>query len=421
MLKTRPLGSTCLDVDDITILNNILLTLGHDLTLGLDLGFFTKFLECVVVENESLDEGLLEIVVNDTSGLRSLGASTDGPLSNLISSDSEEAAKLQGLAHLKNDLGQNRVDTNVLHLFLGLGLSLELSKTRLVGDRDRDKRITLGVLVDPLNDLGKMLVLLADEVLLGQVDKVDDGLGSEEEKRVDDLNLYERVSKVSLKSFSNMNECEGEAFDELGLYQALRPFVIRKAGTPGALADILAVVEPGQDLLKGVLVLHGLLLLKTLAAHAGLLLLVLDSLFSELNILESQLLADDVEITGGVHVTLNVDNLGVIEATDNLEDGIDSTNVGQESVSKTSTVGGDNGFGLVLLDQPVESIIRNDDTGFLRVDGSIREVLDAVSTPILKTMDGEGASYSWVTEIGLGNGLEEGRFADVCQTDLEDG
>jgi hypothetical protein len=36
-------------------------------------------------------------------------------------------------------------------------------------------------------------------------------------------------------------------------------------------------------------------------------------------------------------------------------------------------------------------------------------------------MDGEGASYSWVTEIGLGNGLEEGRFADVCQTDLEDG
>lgn len=196
-------------MDDITILNNILLTLGHDLTLGLDLGFFTKFLECVIVENESLDEGLLEIVVNDTSGLRSLGASTDGPLSNLISSDSEEAAKLQGLAHLKNDLGQNRVDTNVLHLFLGLGLSLELSKTRLVGDRDRDKRITLGVLVDPLNDLGKMLVLLADEVLLGQVDKVDDGLGSEEEKRVDDLNLYERVSKVSLKSFSNMNECEG--------------------------------------------------------------------------------------------------------------------------------------------------------------------------------------------------------------------
>jgi hypothetical protein len=54
-----------------------------------------------------------------------------------------------------------------------------------------------------------MLVLLADKVLLGQVDKVDNGLGSQEEKRVDDLNLYELVSEGSLKSFSNMNRCEG--------------------------------------------------------------------------------------------------------------------------------------------------------------------------------------------------------------------
>jgi hypothetical protein len=54
-----------------------------------------------------------------------------------------------------------------------------------------------------------MLVLLANEILLGQVDKVDDRLGSQEEKRVDDLNLYERVSKGSPKSFSNMNRCEG--------------------------------------------------------------------------------------------------------------------------------------------------------------------------------------------------------------------
>jgi hypothetical protein len=85
--------------------------------------------------------------------------------------------------------------------------------------------------------------------------------------------------------------------------------------------------------------LNGLLLLQTLTTHAGLLLLVLESLFSELDILESELLADDVKITGGVHVTLNVNDLGVIEATDDLEDSIDSANVGQESVSKTGTGG----------------------------------------------------------------------------------
>lgn len=108
---------------------------------------------------------------------------------------------------------------------------------------------------------------------------------------------------------------------------------------PGALADILAIVEPGQNLLKRSLILHGLLLLQTLTTHTGLLLLVLESLFSELNILESELFADDVEITGGVYVTLNVNDLGVIEATNDLEDGIDSANVRQESVSKTGTSG----------------------------------------------------------------------------------
>jgi hypothetical protein len=34
-----------------------------------------------------------------------------------------------------------------------------------------------------------------------------------------------------------------------------------------------------------------------------------------------------------------VNDLGVIEATDDLEDSIDSANVGQESVSKTGTGG----------------------------------------------------------------------------------
>jgi hypothetical protein len=34
-----------------------------------------------------------------------------------------------------------------------------------------------------------MLVLLADEVLLAEVDEEDNGLGGEEEERVDDLDL----------------------------------------------------------------------------------------------------------------------------------------------------------------------------------------------------------------------------------------
>jgi hypothetical protein len=50
------------------------------------------------------------------------------------------------------------------------------------------------VLLDPLGDLGEVLVLAPDEVLFRQVDEEDDGLGRQEEERVDDLDLGRTVS-----------------------------------------------------------------------------------------------------------------------------------------------------------------------------------------------------------------------------------
>lgn len=45
------------------------------------------------------------------------------------------------------------------------------------------------MLLDPLGNLGKVLVLLANVVLLAQVDEVYYRLCGQEEKRVDNLNL----------------------------------------------------------------------------------------------------------------------------------------------------------------------------------------------------------------------------------------
>ena len=161
-------------------------------------------------------------------------------------------------------------------------------------------------------------------------------------------------------------------------------------GGPDALADILAVLEPGQNLLNRGLLFPGLLLLKTLTALAGDLLLGLESLLDKLDILEAQLLADDVEITRRVHVTLDVDDLGIIEAADDLEDGIDGADVRQEGVAQTGTsrgttgqagdvvdsqVGRDLGLGLVLVAQPVEAVIGNDDARLLGLNGGVGKVL----------------------------------------------
>ena len=181
-------------------------------------------------------------------------------------------------------------------------------------------------------------------------------------------------------------------------------------------AHVLAGLEVLNDLLDGSLLHQQVLHLERLATTAGLLLVVLERLLSELDVLDAQLLVDDLKIANGVNVTLDVNDLGIVEAADDLEDGVDGANVGQERVSETSAGGCAAGqtsnvvdgqvsrhlrLGLVLLAQPVEALIGHDDTGLLGVDGGIGEV-------------------GRVTKVALGNGLEQRGFTDVGETNLRD-
>lgn len=153
-----------------------------------------------------------------------------------------------------------------------------------------------------------------------------------------------------------------------------------------------------------------LLHLQTLTASPCLLLKSNECLLSELNVFQAQLLGDDVQVTDRVNVTLNVDDLGVVEASDYLEDGIDGTDVRQEGVTETGTSGGtarqtsnivdgqvgrNDRLGLVVLYQPVEALIWDNDARLFWVDGGIWEV-------------------GGVTKRALGDGLEQSRLADVC-------
>jgi len=99
-------SSTSLDEENITVLDNVVLALCHNLALCLQSGFISLFLQCAVVVYDSLDEGLLEITVDDTGSLWRLGASPNCPLSDLIGTSGEEATKLKSLAHGLDGLGQ---------------------------------------------------------------------------------------------------------------------------------------------------------------------------------------------------------------------------------------------------------------------------------------------------------------------------
>lgn len=56
---------------------------------------------------------------------------------------------------------------------------------------------------------------------------------------------------------------------------------------------------------------------------------------NELLVLETKLVVDGLEILDRVNLTVNVDNIDLIESTADVEDGIDGTDVGQESVTKS--------------------------------------------------------------------------------------
>jgi hypothetical protein len=180
------------------------------------------------------------------------------------------------------------------------------------------------------------------------------------------------------------------------------------------MSDVLACLQELENLGCGGLVLSQLLHLQRLSTTSRLLLQILERLLDEFDILNPQLLADDSQVTDGVNVTLDVNDLSIVETSNDLENGVDSTNMGQEGVTKTSTSGGtagqtgniidgqigrNLGLGLVVLTQPVKSLIRNDDLGLLRVNGSIRKV-------------------GGVTKARFGDSLEQCGLADVCETNL---
>lgn len=183
------LGSTGLDEEDVTIFHNIVLALGHDLAGRLDSGFVAILPQGGVVVHDGLNEGLLKVSVNHTSGRGRLGALADSPLTDFVCTSGEETGQVENLAHSNNNLGQSGLGVQGLALLSGLGIIAEGSQTLLEGDGNGDERIAGRVLLDPLKDLGQVLVLLTDVVLLAEVDQIDNGLGREQEERVDNLNL----------------------------------------------------------------------------------------------------------------------------------------------------------------------------------------------------------------------------------------
>ena len=80
-----------------------------------------------------------------------------------------------------------------------------------------------------------------------------------------------------------------------------------------------------------------LLHLETLPTSGSLPLQSLELFLNELGILDPQFTLNDLKISDWVNIALDMNNFGIIEASNDLEDSIYGTDVGQECIAEAGT------------------------------------------------------------------------------------
>ncbi|KAH3666022.1 hypothetical protein OGAPHI_004211 [Ogataea philodendri] len=311
--------------------------------------------------------------MNSPSG--SMNSVSNGPFPDLVLlTSSEERNQIQLLSHGDNDLWQDGRSTNLLLLLGSLFVSLHLGQSLLVGNRKWNDHISWRVLVDPLLDLQQVLVLLSNIISLRKVDQINGWLGSQEVHAVDDLDFF---------------TC------------------------PGLVGNSLAILEKLDDSLDQNSLLFLLLNLQRLTTSLGDFVDTFQVTLGKINILESQLVGNNLQISGRVNISLNVDDVCVIETSNHLVNGINSTDIGQESVTKTfsssstfsqtsNIVDGDVSWNflrwLVHFVELVKTLRRNNHSGLFRLDRS-KGVVGRVS----KWASSDGLEKGGLTNIGQSN------------------
>ena len=133
----------------------IVFALGHNLSSSFQGSLIFVFFECLVIVDDTLNEGLLKICksllsvrpagaqaiqltpMDDPRSLRRLCPIPNSPLPHLICSRCEEAAEIKHLPHGRDNLGQSRFCTKLFTFLRCFRLSLETCEALLESDGKR--------------------------------------------------------------------------------------------------------------------------------------------------------------------------------------------------------------------------------------------------------------------------------------------
>ena len=226
---------------------------------------------------------------------------------------------------------------------------------------------SLAIVLHPLLDLAQPLILLLQKIVLAEIYTVDDGLGCQQVMRIQKLDLL-----------------EGEVL----------------------IPDPKAGCEHSLDLLEDLHLLLGCLVI----GLCDLLLEILDSLFSIVQILGDELLIDHLHVPDRVYILLDVQHILVLKCPDNMIQPIHLLDIGEKLIAES-------GLALALDSSNIDYIQRGSRLLFRF------EELDEIIEPNVRHLNLRFIRLFLLELVAanlhfhLRQDVEQRRFADIRQTD----
>ena len=329
------------EVDNVAVFHDVLLALASKKPLRLGVCQRAAGFEIVECDDLGTDEATLKIGVDLAGSLRRLGAALDGPRTAFVASSGQEGDQPeQAVAALDQTVEAGLLKSKLLHehgLFIRI---VELGNVglELGADRQDLTALALGELFDGDKVAARFGVVY---LVFAEICGVD---GFAERQKV----------------------ARG---DECGVVRA----ALKRAGE---IALVHVVAQRGKDLD---------LVVEALVTALCVFLSAVDAAVDHLKIRHDELGVDDLNVAQRVGRAFDVGDVRVFKAAHNVHDRVAAADVGQKLVAETLALGRafdktcdvnklDDGrrelFGIVLVAQPFEPLVRHGHDADVRVDGA---------------------------------------------------
>merc|ERR1712168_691002 len=338
--------------DDVTIFHHIFLALLPVATSSAYTGFRSVLLVIGEFHDFRHDETIFEVRVNFAGSLGRLRVPLDRPRFHLVVTGGEEIHQAQSLIALNDDFFESTLGSGIGFGVSPLLLRRHFKEFIFQNTGKWNRQCSRVIRLDPTDDLGQPFIFLFYVVFFRKIDQVNNGFGRDKQMGVDGFQLLSVPITVT-------DPPSGASITVFDVFTHFKE---------GFVFEFSRFVSSSH---------HRFF-------HRS------DLFIQILDVLKSELLGDDGEISDWINAAFHVGDVFVLESARHVKNGVTRFDVGQEGVAQTLPFrrafnetgdvddiqeGGDLGSGFPVVAEPVISLIGNGTPAFVGLNGAERKVL----------------------------------------------